>query len=265
MLLRRVLWILLFFASMGHGHSCLIAPATAQDFNVDRSVVESWIFQRQNGGEQAKKSLVAQIDLKINAVKSFVELTDLQIQQLRLAAEGDIKRFYDEVQEVLTKVDAMEMNQNTVNEAYQLTLPLQQKLAGGIFDHDSLMHKVLRGTLTTEQLERLESAEKRRRQQVLTTLVKGFLTSLDRAVPMSADQLQKLTELLINETANDRLEGEYGTYVVGYRLSKVPSAELEAILKEPQIKVLRQFFAEMQGIEAFLRQQGMIVDKADVQ
>lgn len=237
----------------------------AQDFQVDPSTIDAWIFQRQGGPEQAKKSLAAQIELKIEAVKSIIPLEEKQTQQMKLAGEGDIKRFFDGVTELKRKVSSMEMNQNAVNEAYQLTVPLQQKLAAGIFNRDSLLQKVLRGTLSSEQLEALEVAEKQRREQILSTLVKGYLANLDRSLPMTAEQLTRLTALLIDETANDKLEGEYGLYVVGYRLSKINDKKLSEILREPQLKVLQQVFGEMRGIEGFLRQQGMISDDADVQ
>lgn len=252
----RILTLLVFTVALG-------TAARAQEFQVDRSTIESWIFQRQNGSEQAKKSLAAQIDLRIEAIKAIVQLEEQQITQLRLAGEGDIKRFYDEVQEVYRKVDAMEMNQVAINDAYQLTAPLQQKLAGGLFEEGSLMHKVLRGTLSTDQLVSLETAEKRRREQVVGTLVRGYLATVDQMIPMSADQLEQLTEMLRERTAKDKLAGEYGMYVVGYRLSKTPEEELAKILQPAQVKALRQLGQQMQGIEGFLRQQGMVLDDDD--
>lgn len=244
---------------------CFGDRAQGQQFQVDRSTIESWIFQRQNGSEQAKKSLAAQIDLKIEAIKSIVQLSEQQVIQLRLAGEGDIKRFYDAVLEVYRKVDDMEMNQNAINEAYQLTTPLQQKLASGLFDDQSLMHKVLRGTLSTEQITALETSEKRRREQIIGTLVRGYLATVDQMIPMSVKQMEQLTEILRERTAKDKLTGEYGIYVVGYRLAKVPEDDLGEILQPVQLKALRQMGNQMEGIAGFLRQQGMIMDEIDAE
>jgi len=254
----RIVLIALFVVSLG-------GRAQGWQFQVDRSTIESWIFQRQNGSEQAKKSLAAQIDLKIEAIKTVVELSEQQIKQLHLAGEGDIKRFYDAVQEVHRKVDDMEMNQNAINEAYQLTTPLQQKLASGLFDDDSLMHKVLRGTLSAAQLTALENSEKRRREQLVSTSVRGYLAMVDQVVPMSADQIEQLTEILRKRIAQDKLTGQYAIYVVGYRLSKVPDADLGEILQPVQLKALRQMANQMEGIAGFLRQQGMILDEIDAE
>lgn len=237
-----------------------VSASGQNEFQVDRATIESWIFQRQNGSDEARKSLVAQVDLKISSIASDIELNDQQKELLKLAGEGDIKRFYDSVFDVIRKVEDLEMNQNAINDAYQMTVPLQQKLAGGLFGEASLLHKVLRGSLTPDQLTAIDHAEKRRREQVVSTLVRGYLVNMDQMIPMTASQLEQLTTLLIERTAKDNLAGEYGIYVVGYRLSKIDDKQIAEILEPQQAKALRVVTNQMRGIEAFLKQQGFIVE-----
>jgi hypothetical protein len=228
------------------------------DFQIDRQTVEAWIFQGQNTAVSSREAMEAQIQLKIDSIRNSIDLSDDQVAQLTLAGQGDIKRFFDQITLLCDQIARMDTNRQTAQEAYALVAPLQQKLVAGLFDEDSLMHKVLRGSLSKAQLEELDHSMRRRREQMIVTVVRAYLTSIDAMIPMTGDQLEKLTDILVQRVAKDQLSGEYGRHVVGYRLFEVSDAELKTILQEPQLEAMKRLRGQMAATLQFLEQQDLI-------
>lgn len=235
-----------------------------EQFQVDRNTVEQWIFQQQGSAIEGRKKLESQLSLELGMLKNSLQLDDAQIAKIELAGKGDIKRFFDRISAVVSKIEAMEMNQNQMGEAYQLTIPLATEVNTGLFNESSLMHKVLHGSISAEQSQLLLAEAKLRRKLLVESLIKGFVMTLGRTVPMTADQSRKMIDILVSKTQNDRLEGEYASYLIAYRWSTVPEEQLQTFLHEKQIEVMKQGRAEMNGMLQFFKQQGLIVDEVKV-
>jgi hypothetical protein len=240
------------------------AVSAQNQFEVDRNTVEQWIFQQQGTAIEGRKHLESQLSLELRMLQNSLQLDDTQIAKIELAGKGDIKRFFDRISEVVSKIEAMELNQNQINEAYQLTIPIATEVNGGLFTESSLMHKVLHGSISEEQSQLLITEAKLRRRLLIESLIKGYVLTLGRSVPMTADQSRKVIEILVAKTENDRLAGQYASFLIAYRWSRVPEEELQTFLHEKQIKAMKKGKAEMNGMLQFFKQQGMIVDEVQI-
>jgi hypothetical protein len=168
----------------------------AQDqFTIDRSTIESWVFQRAGDAGSGKRAFEAEINLRMNRLERYTTLSDEQRQQIKLAAQGDIKRFYDQVEEVICKVEKMKLNQGNFNEAYMLTVPLQNLLNEGIFGPTSLFAKVSRSTMSDEQRSQFETAESKRARYRSQAMLRTTVRSIALQIPLTAKQQQQLFDL----------------------------------------------------------------------
>ena len=88
----------------------------------------------------------------MDSIEQICDLSETQKKKLQLAGRGDIKRFFDSVGEAKMKFNALKDDQNKRNQIWQFIQPLRMKLNTGIFDENSLLHKIRTRTLKPEQM-----------------------------------------------------------------------------------------------------------------
>jgi hypothetical protein len=242
----------------------LPSPVSAQNATIGIEQFDSWIFQGTANRDQAKSSLESRIDLEITRITQTVTLTEEQKERMKLAGHGDIKRFYDRVEKARRQFLSMgeQWEQNRINEAYQLAVPLQQELRKGLFGKDSLLQKVVVTTIDNDQAERMRQENERRLQLRKENAVKVFMVNLGRQMPMTSTQRTKLTELLIENMKSIGVDDIYSNYLVSYRLSKIPRDSYQALFDETQLKVIDQSTQTGQALKAMLKQQELINDES---
>jgi hypothetical protein len=175
-----------------------------------------------------------------------------------LAATGDIKRFFDSADLVIKKISGLKVGQNEFNDAWQLTVPIQQKMRKGLFADGSLFQKVLHTTLEPTQSEALIKAEKEVLARKLKALVNASLAQVELFIPLTSKQRNKLSELLIDKLRDVSLDHEYVQYLILLRLAQIDKDLLASFLDAQQIEGLQKFKDNLESIEAFLQQQGII-------
>ena len=129
---------------------------------IDEANFDRWVFQgnarvvvvRGHGGvaengvaATARVQLDSQLKVRLDELVRDCHLNEAQQRKLALAGRGDIKRFFDQVEEVRKKFLAVRNDQNRLNQVWQEISPLQQQFSTGLFGEQSLFAKVLRTTL----------------------------------------------------------------------------------------------------------------------
>jgi hypothetical protein len=244
--------------------NCLISsPLLAQNPTIGIEQFDSWIFQGTLNRDQAKTTLESRIDLEITRISQTVSLTEEQKERLKLAGRGDIKRFYDRVEKARQKFLSMgeQWEQNRINEAYQLAVPLQQELRNGLFGETSLLQKVVVSTVDEEQAEAMRQEAERQMRLRKESAVKVFVANLGRQVPLTSAQRTKLTDLLLEKMKSIGREDAYIYYLVSYRLSEVPRDSYSTMFDEMQLKAIDQATRQGKGMKAMLKQQGLLDDE----
>ncbi len=261
----RQAFVLLTLLSL---QSLASSSSLGQEFLIDRSTIESWIFQSQGDAKAGRKALESQIELKVRAIEQSVTLTEEQRRQLHLAGNGDVKRFFDRVNSVFEKIESMKLDQRNFNDAYQLAVPLQTQVSSGLFGKESLLDKVSRGILTDEQRDAWEHAERERNRRSQEAIAKSSIATIGLTIPLTAKQRDELLRRVIDKLNEPRwqgrpLQGPFASMLVSYHLAKIPVEDLESFLDAEQIKAFQLVKKQVGPIEQYLMAQGVLDKEAD--
>lgn len=233
-------------------------PVANAGFMIDESNFDQWIFQGSGTAAAGRARINSHLKLKLDELNRTCDLTDVQRKKLALAAQGDMKRFFDQVEALRKKFLAVRNDQNAFNQLWQEIHPLQQKQQAGLFDESSMFEKTLRSTLNEEQQQRYRKVTDERRRFRYRASIQTSLVSLSDTVALKDDQHKAIAKLLLEETALPLRFGQQDQQVVLYGLSKLPSAKLKAILNDRQWKLMQPQINQGQAMEQFLAQNGFI-------
>ena len=117
-------------------------------FNINSAVVERenfdrWLFEDGRPEGERQKHLEEILQAKVNATARVHQLTQPQRAKLRLAGRGDIKRFFDQVQERRSAFEIDRKSFRTGHQALRRLEPLTQLYQEGPFGDGSLYAKTL--------------------------------------------------------------------------------------------------------------------------
>jgi len=224
---------------------------------------EQWVFQQYGNAATARTKFKESVELYTEDIHRACTLTDAQTHKLRLAGQGDIKRFFRKFEEVKKKFQAVRNDQQKVNQIFQDISPLQAQMATGLFGRDSLLQKCLVNTLNRSQFLKYATVDKERRRFDHESNIGLAILMLDQAAPITSDQRRKLTELLRTETKPLRKSGRYDYYATMYQISKIPTDKLKPLLDDIQWQVFNQQLAQMRGMEQWLKQNGVLAENFD--
>jgi hypothetical protein len=179
-------------------------------------------------------------------------------KKLLLAGKGDIKRFFDKVEEKRRKFDQLRTNQNRVGEIYQELLPLQTAYRSGLFEADSLYGKTLKKVLSPAEEARYQQIVQARKQFRYRSKVELVVAQLDQSVGFRDQQRRALVDLILRETRAPSRTGQYDYYLLLYLASKIPIARIKPLFDDKQWVFLQRQLDQGRGMEQFLRNQGML-------
>ncbi len=227
-------------------------------FFIQEENFDQWVFQGSNNAAAGKARIESSVKMKLAELRRVCELTDAQAKKLTLAARGDMRQFFEEVEVVRKKFLKVRNDQNAFNQIWQEIHPLQQKQQAGLFGDSSFFAKTVRNTLTREQQEKYQVVLDDRRRFRYQAAVEVALHTLSNTVALHHDQHEAIFKLIIEETQPPLNFGQYDQYFVFYSLAKLPAAKLKPLLDDRQWKLIQQHLQQGRGMEANLMQQGMI-------
>lgn len=236
----------------------LLQPVV-QNFEIQENQFDSWIFQNFPTAAAARKKLDQMLSLQMEDVDRTCQLTESQKKKLQLAARGDIVRFFEQVEVVRKKFLLVRKDQQKFNEIWQDISPLQVKFQAGLFSDDSFYHKTLRNMLKGEQLSKYSQVDGERRKFQYRAKAELVVAMLENALPLRDEQRQKFITLIVDETKPPRSFGQQQDYyIVMWNISKIPEKTLKPLFTEAEWKVLNQQFAQVRGMEQWLKQSGAL-------
>jgi hypothetical protein len=240
----------------------VVAPV--QQFVMADENFDQWIFGARNAatGRSRLDSLLA---LQIEDVDRTCGLTESQKKKLLLAGRGDLKRFFDRIEDKRKKFQLVKNDQNKVNEVIQEIQPLQLTLNSGPFGEGSIFFKTLEKTLDEEQVAKYDAVLREKRLFRYRAKVELVVAVLDDALGLSAEQRRRFIKLLLEDTHPPRRYGQYDYYVVMVQAAKLPEAKLRPIFDDAQWKLLGQQLMQMKGMEEFLKKGEFLPEPAAVE
>ncbi len=240
-------------------------PPAAANENEQRVFIaeanfEQWVFQGRGNADAARQRLQSALKLQVDELHRICDLTAEQKQKLALSAEGDTKRFFDEVEMVREQFRAVQNDPNGFNQIWQDIQPLQRKLSGGLFDRGSFFAKTLRTTLTSEQAAKYDAHQEERRQYRYRAMVEVGITALENAVPLRHEQHSALVKMLLERSEPPEAFGQHDNYVIMHRLATLPEQEIKALLNERQYELFERQIDQYRNILPVLRQNGILIE-----
>jgi hypothetical protein len=126
-----------------------VQPGFRPGFNIIDMALSSdnfdrWVFEDERSEEVRKDRLYKILSDKIRWIEMDEKIGDEQLRRLRLAGNGDIKRFLDRVEAARVGFDAARQDYTAGRLALAQLQPLATEYKDGPFGTDSLFEKTLR-------------------------------------------------------------------------------------------------------------------------
>lgn len=227
---------------------------------------DQWVFGNMgvaNPGA-ARNKLDSMLTLSVENLDRICGLTAIQKKKLVLAGHGDIKRFFDRIDDLRKKFTKNKNDQMAWQNLWQEVQPLRMSFNSGFFEGDSIFSKAIRATLSPEQTTRHKQVLLERTHYRYWAKVDLAMEVLNNEVGFTDDQRVQMLKLLKEETKPPLKLGENDYYVVLYQLSRIPEARLKPVFDEIQWKYLRRQLDQGRGMAMFLKQNGFIPDEKSV-
>ena len=221
---------------------------------------DMWVFGNQGNGASGRSRFDSLLVLQVEDVDRSCGLAREQKQKLMLAGRGDIKRFYDRVEEKRKKFKLVQNDQNKIGQVLQDIQPLQQSLNAGLFNEGSLFAKTLKKTLNEEQAASYQEVLRERRRFYFQARVELVVTLMENTIGMRDDQRRKFVQLLLEDPKPPKRFGQYDQWYVMVLAFRLPEAQLKPIFDEGQWRLLQRRFQQAKGLEQFLKTNDVLPD-----
>ncbi len=228
---------------------------------------DATIFQPDGSVAAARSHIDGCLKVQIDELERACSLSEAQRQKLRLAAEGDAKRFFDEVNEVRRQYEGKTADAQNPNafdqiwgEMWQRIQPLRMKFQAGIFGEASLFSKVIAKTLTPDQITSYRAVTDSRRQFRRQAEALTVMAQLEKFIPLDDSQHEALLKVLLDDTQPQGPSQERDSWLQLYWLATVPLDKLRPIFDERQAKQFKRLCDQFGGLRPFMIGQGVIPD-----
>ena len=236
-----------------------VPQAQVANFEIQENQFDSWVFQNLQTVAAARKKLDQMLSLQMDDVDRACQLSESQRKKLQLAGRGDMLLFFEQVEVVRKKFLLVRRDQQKFNEIWQDISPLQVRFQSGLFGDDSFYRKTLRNMLKGEQLSKFSLVDGERRKFQYLAKVELVVAMLENALPMRDEQRQKFINLIVEQSKPPRsFVGQQDYDIVMWNISKIPEQTLKPLFADTEWKVLNQQFAQVRGLEQWLKQSGAL-------
>jgi len=233
--------------------------ANIVNFGVNDATFDQWVFGNSLQAPNASAARVridSSLDLQIASLSGVTPLSELQKKKLRLAGRGDIKRFFDRVEEKRARFNLVKNDQNKFGEFYQEIVPLQASLNMGLFRDGSLFFKTLQSTLDSEQAAKFGKLQEERQRFRWKAKVELVTDLWVNTLGLDDERRRRLVDTILAEVPTPKALGQLDYYFVMYKLSQMPDEKLKPIFDETQWKSFDRQLNQAKGFQMFLNQQG---------
>jgi len=219
---------------------------------------DQWVFGGPRNSRAGRNKLDSLLTLQVDDVARMCALSEAQKKKLLLAGRGDIKRFFDRVEEKRKKFEKVKQDQNKIGEIYQELVPLQTALNSGLFGNGSIYAKTIRRVLSEEEDARYQKVIQDKNRFRYRAKVELVVAQLDQTVGFRDEQRRKLVELILIETQPPTRFGQYDYYLVMYQAGQIAEAKLKPLFEDRQWALLNRQLMQMRGMRQFLQNQGLL-------
>jgi hypothetical protein len=216
-------------------------------------------------GEQARRRLESRLKFRIDQIDRVCKLSPEQRSKLNVAGRGDMRRFFAQIDalkakwaDVAIEVDVQALHARLIEQVADSNVV---KTETDCFGDGSLYSKVLKSTLTPEQMAVRENTAKDAAIALHRTTVRWAIGSMEPWLHLSSEQREKLEVLLFARTKPPRKFGSYDYYGLMFQASKLPEKDFKSIFSGRQWEKVEKQLAEARRLEKTLRDGGFLPDE----
>jgi hypothetical protein len=217
------------------------------------------LFGRFGGAGVYRNRLESALSLKLDDVERITGITPSQKRKLLLAGRGDIKRFFDKVDEA-KRLSANPGANARFNNIWQAVQPLQMELNTGMFDDSSLLAKTITHTLENDQLTRYDEVLRERKRDRYRTSVGWFVVRMDKELGLDHEQREKLLALMMAETKPPKRFGQNDYWFMMSQAARISESSLKPIFDDIQWKLVSRQLLQARSMRPFLEANGVVLD-----
>lgn len=203
---------------------------------------------------QFKRQLEQGIHLRIGRIGEVVALDAEQLSKLQLAAHGDLSRFYSEMGAVREQTKDLDPQKNEdAQKAWNLIMPLQQRIQQGLIGEKSLLERVLASTLTPEQRLKYDQFQREREIASYKAILRVTIADMEKSLPLTSQQRTDLIKLLLSSEFPSSVDRQMLPYVGWAMLSRLKLDDVAEILDEQQLETFTKLKEQQVGIVRMIR------------
>lgn len=219
----------------------------AAQIQAHRDILAMYVF---NGVDEAtfKKQLDDQAKVVVDRIVKITGIDESRRQKLMLAATGDLRRFYRELETVRMQTKDLDtQNQEQMQKAMQMVMPIRQRVSAGILNEASLFEKLLEAVLTEDQRAAYDEYLRKRERALCTAVLHATIADMEKSLPLTVEQRTKLLDLLEANPFPKKVQGR-SLYNVGWLLlARLDDAEVAKILDAQQQQAFRQLTKQFEN------------------
>jgi hypothetical protein len=215
--------------------------------------------------ESARRRLESRWNFRIDQIDRACKLSPEQRSKLNVAGRGDMRRFFAQIDalkakwaDVAIEVDVQALHARLIEQSADFDAV---KTDTDCFGDGSLFSKVLKSTLTPEQMAVRENTAKDAAMALHRTTIRWAIGSMEPWLHLSTGQREKLEVLLFASTKPPRKFGAFDYYGLMFQASKLPEKDFKSIFSEGQWQKVEKQLAEARRLEKTLRDGGFLPDE----
>jgi hypothetical protein len=247
-------------------------PARAQDepeeernnpqpqpvFIISDQEFERWVFGPQRDADTVRRLLESRLKSRIEYIDHLHGITKDERKKLQLAGQGDIKRFFDRVEEARKQLRLAAADRIQFDRAVRDLRALSNHYESGIFNDQSMSAKTLKRILKQKPATQAERDRGARRISLYQSRLEWVALTLQKSLFLSDQQRQRLLTLLLEETRPPQQFGPFDYFGIVFQASELPESKLRPIFDDNQWRALRREFDNAKRLENMLRDNGYL-------
>ena len=217
-----------------------------------------YVFGNEGGAESGRRIIEARLKSRVAFIDQVCGISRDQRKKLELAGRGDIKRFFDRIEELREQVrraedDLGQVRRHLLKAAEQAGRPHRE-----LFADESLFGKTLRTTLDPWQSARYQKHWDEDRLLRHQSRVEWVSRTLQKNLGLDDVRRLRLFAVLLEETRPARRSGPSDYFGIMFQVSQIPEAKLRPIFDETEWRLLRLEFDAARRQEPMLRESGLL-------
>ena len=181
----------------------VIGPVVIEQGALTDEQFDNWVDQivsDLNGTDAPERGqLYLRLTLELEWIQASCGITEAQKKKLQIAGRGDIKRFFDEMQEIKRQYRENKADPFQITKMQNRLAIIQASSAEELFGESSFLSKMVRSTLSAGQAAAYEKAKEEAKTFARRAAVLQAVQYLDLAIGLTELQRQKLSELFLRD------------------------------------------------------------------